>query len=93
MLPVADGVVVRKGQAGPRRGRPTAPELHIACGISGAFQHMVGCKGAKHILAINKDPQAPMVQKADWAIIGDLREILPALSAEIRKVGGDRRDD
>jgi electron transfer flavoprotein alpha subunit len=70
------------GQTGAR----IAPDLYIACGISGAIQHMVGCKGAKHILAINTDSEAPMVSKADYAVIGDLHEIVPALSAEIRRL-------
>jgi electron transfer flavoprotein alpha subunit len=70
------------GQTGAR----IAPDLYIACGISGAIQHMVGCKGAKQILAINTDSEAPMVSKADYAVIGDLHEIVPALSAEIRKL-------
>ncbi len=69
-------------------GSRIAPDLYVACGISGAFQHLVGCKGAKHILAINKDPQAPIVQRADWAIIGDLHEVLPALSAAVRAARG-----
>ena len=72
------------GQTGTR----IAPDIYIACGISGAIQHMVGCKGAKHILAINSDPEAPIVAKADSAIIGDLTAIVPALSAEIRKARG-----
>jgi electron transfer flavoprotein alpha subunit len=70
------------GQTGAR----IAPDLYIACGISGAIQHMVGCKGAKQILAINTDSEAPMVSKADYAVIGDLHEIVPALSLEIRKL-------
>jgi electron transfer flavoprotein alpha subunit len=69
------------GQTGTR----VAPELYIACGVSGAIQHMVGCKAAKRILAINTDPEAPMVARADYAVIGDLHAILPALCAEIRK--------
>jgi electron transfer flavoprotein alpha subunit len=72
------------GQTGTR----VAPELYIACGVSGAIQHLVGCKGAKRILAINTDPEAPIVVKADYAIIGDLHAVLPALIAEIRKARG-----
>ena len=70
------------GQTGTR----IAPDLYIACGISGAIQHMVGCKSAKHILAINTDPDATMVSKADYAVIGDLHQVLPAISAAIRNL-------
>lgn len=66
-------------------GNKIAPQLYIAAGISGAVQHMVGCKGAKHILAINTDDESTMVQKADWAILGDLHEIVPAITEEVRK--------
>ena len=72
------------GQTGTR----VAPEIYIACGISGAIQHMVGCKAAKHILAINIDPDAPIVAQADYAIIGDLHQVVPALSAAIRQARG-----
>jgi electron transfer flavoprotein alpha subunit len=65
-------------------GTKVAPEVYIACGISGATQHMAGLKGAKRILAINSDPQAPMMQNADYTVVGDLKEIIPAISAEIR---------
>ncbi len=69
-------------------GTKIAPDLYIACGISGATQHMAGCKGAKRILAINSDPEAPILASADYAVIGDLHEIVPAISAEIRRVRG-----
>ena len=66
-------------------GTKVAPEIYIACGISGATQHMAGVKGAKRILAINSDPQAPLMLNADYTVAGDLKEIVPAISAEIRK--------
>jgi electron transfer flavoprotein alpha subunit len=65
-------------------GTKIAPELYIACGISGATQHMAGCKAAKRILAINSDAEAPIMLNADYAVVGDLKEIVPAISAEIR---------
>ncbi|MCE7985218.1 MAG: electron transfer flavoprotein subunit alpha/FixB family protein [Caldilinea sp. CFX5] len=72
------------GQTGTR----IAPEIYIACGVSGAIQHMVGCKGAKQILAINTDPEAPIVARADYAIIDDLHKAIPAICVEIRKGNG-----
>jgi electron transfer flavoprotein alpha subunit len=72
------------GQTGLR----IAPDIYIACGISGAIQHIVGCKAAKHILAINTDPDAPIMGVADYAVIGDLHQVLPAISAEIRRRSG-----
>ena len=69
-------------------GTKITPEIYIPCGISGATQHMAGCKGAKRILAINTDPDAPMIANADYAVIGDLHEVVPAVVAEIRKARG-----
>ena len=66
-------------------GTKIAPDLYIACGISGATQHMAGCKGAKAILAVNTDAEAPILASADYAVIGDLHEVVPAISAEIRR--------
>ena len=66
-------------------GTKIAPDIYIACGISGATQHMAGCKGAKSILAVNTDPEAPILASADYAVIGDLHEVVPAISAELRK--------
>lgn len=69
------------GQTGTR----IAPEIYIACGVSGAIQHMVGCKGSKQILAINTDPEASIVARSDYAIIDDLHKAIPAICAELRK--------
>lgn len=72
------------GQTGTR----IAPEIYIATGISGAIQHWVGAMASKRILAINTDPEANMVTKADYAVIADLHKVVPAISAEIRKRKG-----
>ncbi len=69
------------GQTGAR----ISPDIYIACGISGAIQHMVGCQGAKNILAINTDPEAPIMEKADYAVVGDLHEVVPAITEEVKK--------
>lgn len=72
------------GQTGTR----IAPEIYIASGISGAIQHWVGAMASKHILAINTDREANMVVKADWAVIADLHEVIPAITAEIHRRRG-----
>ena len=72
------------GQTGTR----IAPEIYIACGISGAIQHWVGAMASKNILAINIDPEANMVTKAGYAVLGDLQEVVPAISEEIRRRRG-----
>jgi electron transfer flavoprotein alpha subunit len=69
-------------------GTKVSPSLYIACGISGATQHMAGCKGAKKLLAINPDREASIFAGADYAVIGDLHEVVPAISAEIRRTRG-----
>ena len=66
-------------------GTKVSPDLYIACGISGATQHIAGCKGAKKMLAINADAEAPILNSADYAVIGDLTEIVPAITAELRR--------
>ena len=72
------------GQTGTR----IAPDIYIACGISGAIQHWVGAMASKKILAINTDPEANMVTKADYAVIGDLHQVVPAITAEVLRRRG-----
>jgi electron transfer flavoprotein alpha subunit len=69
-------------------GTKISADLYVACGISGATQHIAGAKGAKKILAINNDPEAPILASADYAAIGDLHEIVPAICAELRRTRG-----
>lgn len=72
------------GQTGTR----ISPDVYLACGISGATQHMAGCKGAKVVVAVNSDRDAPIFRSADYGVVGDLHEVVPALTAELRRARG-----
>ena len=79
----SEGWRPHKQQVG-QTGTKITPELYLACGISGAIQHIAGCAGARHIIAINTDPGAPILAHADYAGIGDLHQVIPALVEALR---------
>jgi electron transfer flavoprotein alpha subunit len=86
--PVVDAKWLEKSRQVGSSGKTVKPKVYLACGISGAFQHLVGIKGNPFIVAINKNPKAPIFQVADVGIVDDILEFLPQLTSKVRELHG-----
>ena len=80
------GLAPRAAQVG-QTGTTVRPRLYVACGVSGALQHVVGMRGAETVVAVNRDPDVLIFRVADFGIVGDVRDVLPRLTEELRTRG------
>jgi electron transfer flavoprotein alpha subunit len=83
--PVVDAKWMAKSRQVGSSGQTVKPKVYLACGISGSFQHLAGIKGSPFIVAINKNPKAPIFRVADVGIVDDILEFLPAMTAKVRE--------